>query len=241
MAKIKISLITMGHLPADFDKEKIKKWKSSLFEVSDDIESFALTCNSDTSDWGFSDDLLQSQLPKQFNGEFLVALVNVPLEQNYYCRRFQSNKLVFTFHEIKEILQFSNIPLENIVYRILYAHLILYKRCGNRIPETKDTFRYTHDETRGCLFDMNGLKTDVVHSCHMPIICAECIGKLRAEKVSEETIQNCIREIHRIRKDTFYVISDFIKRHPIWSLLISAITAIALGVIASLIATAISR
>lgn len=235
MSKTRITVATVGHMPADFNRQKIKEWESSVFEIVDGIESYSLTCDSDGYGWEFTDKALEEVLPNKFNGEFLIAIVNVPIELNWYSRRLSANRVVFSFHEIKEILRFSNIPLENVIYRLLYAYTLLYKRSGNRIPETAEHTNFTHDETRGCLFDMNGIKTDVVYSCHNPIICSDCVERLRREKVSDETIAQCQSEIQRIRKAMFYRITDFIKKHPLWSLAISGVTAIILGAAGSVL------
>lgn len=235
MPKTKIIVATVGHMPADFNRQKIKEWNSSVFEIVDGIESYSLTCDSDGHDWEFTDEALEKVLPKNFNGELLIAIVNVPIELNWYSRRLSENRVVFSFHEIKEILRFSNIPLENVIYRLLYAYTLLYKRSGNRIPANAEHTNFTHDETRGCLFDMNGIKTDVVYSCHNPVICPDCVERLRREKVSDETIAQCQSEIRRIRKSLFYRITDFIKQHPLWSLAISAATAIILGAFGSVL------
>lgn len=235
MAKTRITVATVGHMPADFDRHEIKEWESSVFEIVDGIESYSLTCDSDGYSWEFTDKALEGVLPNSFNGEFLIAIVNVPIESNWYTRRLSANRVVFSFHEIKEILRFSNIPLENVIYRLLYAYTLLYRRSGNRIPETAEHTNFTHDETRGCLFDMNGIKTDIVYSCHSPIICSDCVGRLRREKVSDETIDQCQNEIRRIRKTMFYRITDFIKKHPLWSLAISGMTAIVLGAAGSVL------
>ena len=229
MPKTKITVATVGHMPADFNRQKIKGWDSSVFEIVDGIESYSLTCDSDGLDWEFTDKALEYVLPKEFNGEYLIAIVNVPIELNWYSRRLSANRVVFSFHEIKEILRLSNIPLENVICRLLYAYTLLYKRSDSRIPGNAEHTNFTHDETRGCLFDMNGIKTDVVYSCHNPIICPDCVERLRRERVSEETIDKCQKEIRRIRKVLFYRITDFIKQHPLWSLAISAASAIILG------------
>lgn len=235
MSKIKITVATIGHMPVGFNKQKLKAWNSSVFEVVDEIENYALNCNADGYGWEFTDNALENVLPTNFNGDYLVSVVNVPIEGNWYSRRLTSNRVVLSLHEIKDILIFSNIPLENVIYRLFYAYTLLYKRSGNRIPPNREHTNHTHDETRGCLFDMNGIKTDLVYSCHKPVICSSCVEKLRQEKVSTNTIEKCQSEINKIQKDLFYRIADFIKHHPLWSLAISGITAIVLGAMGSIL------
>jgi hypothetical protein len=237
MLKIRITVGTIGHMPSEFNRQKIRQWRSSVFEITNEIESYALAIDSDGPEWDFTDQAIQSVLPSNFSGDFFVAIVNVPLELNWYSRRINGNRVVFTFHEIKDILRYSNIPLENVIYRLLYAYTLLYKRSSNTIPVNTAHTDYTHDETRGCLFDMNGIKSDVIFSCHNPIICPDCTERLRRETVSDDIISKCKNEIKKIRKTLFYRITDFIKQHPLWSLTISAVTAIILGVIGSLIAS----
>lgn len=237
MAKTKITVVTVGHMPADFNRQKIKEWSSLVFEIDDGIESYFLSRDSDGNTWEFTDKSLEGVLPDKFNGDFLIAIVNVPIELNWYSRRLSANRVVFSFHEIKDILKISHIPLENVIFRLLYAYTLLYKRSGNRIPEASENTNFTHDETRGCLFDMNGIKSDVIYSCHNPIICADCVERLRREKVADETINKCQSEIRKIQKNMFYRITDFITEHPLLSLAISGVTALALGTISSVIAS----
>jgi len=235
MSKIKITVATIGHMPGDFKPEKIREWKSSLFEIQDRIESYSLNADSDGTEWDYSDQALEDVLPQTFDGDFLIAIINVPIELNWFTRRLTSNRVVFTFHEIKECLRASNIPLENAVYRVLYAYAFLYKRSGNRIPNASEFTNFTHDDTRGCLFDMNGLKVDIIYSCHNPIICPDCVERLRKEKVSNEAISDSQKEIKKIRKILFYRIADYIKLHPLWSLAISSIVAVILGAAGSIL------
>jgi hypothetical protein len=222
-------------MPGDFNRQKIKQWQSSVFEIVGEIESYALIRNADSHGWEFSDRVFEEILPNKFDGNFLIAIVNVPIELNWYARRLSLNRVVFSFHEIKEILRFSNIALENVIYRLIYAYTLLYKRSGNRIPEATEHTNFTHDEVRGCLFDMNGIKTNILYSCHNPIICSYCVEQLRKDHVSNETIAQCQHEIRRIRKAMFYRITDFIKKHPLWSLAISGVTAIILGAAGSVL------
>jgi len=239
MDKTEITVATIGHMPAEFTRQKISGWSSDVFSIVGEIESYSLTEDSDGDNWEFTDTCLEGVLPEQFGGNFLIAIVNVPIEFNWYSRRLSNNRIVFTFHEIKEILNHFNIPLENVICRLLYAYTLLYKRSEERIPLNDAPTNFTHDETRGCLFDMNGIKTDVVYSCDAPIICSDCVERLKRERVSNEVISKVQKEIKKIRQPLFYRMVNFVKKHPIWSLVISAASAITLGGIGSFIAALI--
>lgn len=233
MSKVKIKLVSVGSRPIHLNLKRIESWRSSVFELDGSIENFALRCDSDGYGWEFSDELLKRQLPEKFNADFMVAIVNVPIELNWYSRRLGDNKIVFTFHEIKEYLKAENIPLENAIFRVLYAYTLLYKRSGDKIPVITEGLGFTHDETRGCLFDMNGIKADLIESCDKPTICDECQERLKKEKVSSELIERTVREIKKIRKDLYYRALDFVKIRPLWALLISSFFAIIIGVLSS--------
>jgi len=237
MDKARVKLVTIGHMPLHLNFNWAATWKSEVFELVDEVENFALRCDSDSHDWVFSDALLKAQLPALADADFLIALVNVPIEDNWYSRRLGDNKIVFTFSQIRELLTWENIPLENAILRILYAYTLLYRRSGNKIPDFGTAPGFTHDETRGCLFDMNGIKSDLVESCNKPVVCGECEERLRNERVSTQTIKTVQKEIQKIRKHLYYRAFDFVKANPVAALAISSAFAILLGVTGSLIAS----
>lgn len=239
MNKTEISVITVGHTPIELNLSKIKSWKSDIFNIKGDIENYALTKDSDIEDWAYSDCNLEEVIPENHGADFLIAIVNVPLELKWYSRRLNNNRVIFTFHEVKEILGYFNLPLENAVYRLLYAYTLFYKRSGSRIPLNNEPTNFTHDETRGCIFDMNGLKWDIIQSLHQPQICSECVERLRSQQVSNQTINTAQKEIKRIKKPLFFRIMDFIKLHPLWSLIISGFSAIILGALGSILGNGI--
>lgn len=232
--KVKIKVVVIGRSPHSIDLTRIKKWKSSVFQITGGIETFPLRCDSDGEDWDYSDVLLRENLPPLNGEDFLIALVTVPLEQNWYSRRLGDKKIVFSFHEIGEILRGDNIPLENAVLRVIYAYTMLYKRSGNKIPKHDEAVGFTHDETRGCLFDMNGIKRDIVESCHEPIICDACDHKSRNEYVSSEVLGQIKNEIRKIRKPLYYKAAGFVKANPLTALSISSVFAIIIGAAGSI-------
>lgn len=236
--KTKIAIVTIGHMPFDFDWTKLKKWKSSLFEITGDIQSYALNANSDAVDWTFTDEKIEEVIPKDTAGDLLIAIVSVPIQYNWYSRRLNNNRAVVTFHEMSMILNHHDIPLENIILRILYAYTIAYKRNDNQLPSVNEKVDLLHDETRGCLFDMNPNKIDIIASCNKPIICHSCISKLKNSKtqnISNESLELIQKEIKGIKKPLFFRITDWVKKHPILSLFISASLSIALNLLSSLL------
>lgn len=239
MNKVKIKLIILGQLPVDLDKIKLTHWKSDIFELVGQIDNYTITNNADGPSWEFTDGNLKTQLPETFDGDFLIAMTHVPLENNYYARRFTNNRICMTFYEMADILNLSNIPIENLVYRLLYSYVLIYKRHGNRIPLEEEITTFTHDETRGCLFDMNGIKSDIIYSTNNPIICDSCVQRLTIERVPINTINKVKEEVMGIKKDMYYRLADIIKKYPILTIVLSTISALLIGIIGSLFATII--
>ena len=222
-------------MPIEFDKRKIENWHSDIFQLAGDIENYPLRRDSDGQRWEYTNDRLEELVLREFKGDFLLAIVNIPLELNWYTRRLSGNRVVFSFHEIKEIVKINNIPLENVILRILYEYSLIFKRYKGKIPSNDEPTNFTHDETRGCLFDMNGIKGDIIYSLHEPIICSDCVERLKRAQVSNDIIAKVQKEIRRIKKPLFYRIISFIRAHPLWSLIISGLTALVLGITSSLI------
>ena len=242
MSKVKIKIVFLGHLPHSIDRDKITKWKSDLFEVMSPINSFNIVGDSDGVYWEFLDDNIETQLPDRDGADVLLAVTHVPLQSGYFARRFTDNRVCMTYSTMTEILKFDNIPLENLLLRLLYSISFVYKRYGNRIPLMADPTNFTHDETRGCIFDMNGIKTDVVYSLNKPQLCHSCVEKLTSNhehKIEKNLIDKVQKELNKINKGLYFRLTDFVKRNPVLALIISSLFAIVLGVIGSTLATII--
>lgn len=92
MDKVRIKLVTLGHLPLHLNLNRVSAWRSEVFDLVGGIENFALRRDSDSNDWKFSLALLKEQLPKVNSADFLRAVANVPPENNWYARRLEKNK-----------------------------------------------------------------------------------------------------------------------------------------------------
>ncbi|WP_434771154.1 hypothetical protein [Pseudomonas entomophila] len=240
MDRIKVKIVTLGllHLPSGL--RKIKETPSKVFEIVGEIESYPLSANADLTSWGHSDKSINSLVPVFDNVDFTVIVTFTPLQDSYYTRHLGASRTVFSLWEISEILSSKNIPLENAVLRSLYQYSLIYKKLAqeknpDQIPDTS----YLHDETRGCLFDMNGLKINISASCATPRICSHCKTKLLTDRISEQFLESVTSELVKIKKPLYFRITELVKIHPILALFISSFFAIFLGILGSILASII--
>ncbi len=233
MQQIRIRFCVIGQPPPDLNIGRIAEWKSRIWRVDGTPESFALSQNADLDSWGFSDELLAKIAPDNNGYDFTFCILNVPLEDNYYSRRLAGNVVCFSFYETAEILRHYNIPIENAVLRMAYSYSLIFRRSKGRIPETRDLVRFAHDEARGCIFDMNGIKTEIALSCDGPILCEACKASSLIDGVSREFIAIYEREIKGIRRELYYRLAGVIKCHPILTLTLSILLAIGVNLVSS--------
>ena len=125
-------------MPVNFNRKRIEKWKSKIFQIDDEFENFTLPNDSDKEGWVFSDTNLKNIVPKDINSDFTIAITNVPLENNYYSRRIDNNLIIITFFQMKEILENKNIPLENIILRLIYGYCLVYLKYGHIISHKNE-------------------------------------------------------------------------------------------------------
>lgn len=235
MSKLKIKIISLGILPFKFDKSRIENWNSEIFEIFGTIETHNINTDSDGEFHEYSDNNISKSIPKVDGIDFLIAITNVPLENNWYSRRLSEKTVCFTFFELADILRPNNIPIENLALRLLYSYSLIYKRFENRFPLSSESTNFAHSDTRKCLFDFNGIKSEIIFSTVKPVLCDECKSKLQKEKISKETIKSIEKELKRIDKDFYYKVTDFSKEKPFISFIITTIFALIMGIIGSII------
>src|SRR5208282_4026057 len=105
------------------------------------------------------------------------------------------------------------------------------KASGGTLPTSELTI--THDDTRGCVFDLNADKTEIVVSSRSPRICEECIYKYHKKKVSMDDLQLANSELRHIRQSTYFRIARYIKKHPVLAIAATAVITIGLNVISN--------
>ncbi len=234
MNKLKIKLAKLGYIPFSINDRKLTSWNSEIFIIDNRIDSYTFQLDSDTDFWGYSDKTLEKELSKNSDFDFHITITNVPLENNYYARRFSDNRIVLTLSDISDILLTENITFENYIMRNIYRYCLVYLMYGNRIPTMSEDTDFTHDDTRGCIFDFNGNKAELIYSLNKPNICSDCQLRLKGQaqyKVPNQIIELANKEIKRIKKSTFINLMDYVKKRPLLSLILSFIAGVLMSIL----------
>ena len=233
----KIRLVVLGSVPRDLDLSLLSNRSSSVYEIINSIETYEISTSSDGNNWEFSDRNLNDLIPQKEGEDITIALTNVPLQENWYSRRLANNVVIFTFHEVADYLRFHNIRLENVVYRLLHAYTLVYRENKGVIPACYEYSSFTHDETKGCIYDMNGIKSDIIYSCDEPKICNTCCQRLVENGVSRELVSQSKSELKLVRKSLFFRLSAWVSVHPIISIIIASAWSMVIGVLSAVIAS----
>ncbi|MCW3787819.1 hypothetical protein [Plebeiibacterium sediminum] len=236
MKKIKIKIAQLGYIPFPISHKRITKWKSDLFDIDTTVDQYTFQMDSDIEFSGYSDHTLEKELPVQTNFDFLITITNVPLQDDFYARRLSHNRIVISLREVSDILRKENINFENYIIRNIYRYLFVYLMYGNRIPLMSEKTNFTHDDTRGCIFDFNSNKSELIYSLDKPHICPECKNKMNGkahEKVPEYIVVKAEKEIKKIKKDVYIKLMDFVKQNPLLSIIITFLTGIFMSLLSS--------
>ena len=226
MEKVKIKVVKLGKQHHDELFDRLNKYKSNIFSV-DIFEKSLSKCDCG---WGYTFKTLKELLSNDFDDkkyDMCIGFIDTQIELNYFGKRLSGNNIyVVSFYQVDEILQKDNNDIFNFLLANVYRYVTRYKLNGEYL---------THDETRGCLFDMCGNKEDILYSCNNPIICENCLVKMREKGIQSEYISSLRNEIKKIHKPNYYRITDFIKKHPYLSLALVAMSTITLNIASSII------
>lgn len=232
MHPIRISLVSQGHLKYPINISEITAWKSSVMSISHGASVGHLP-DADGGGWEYTDAHLLDVIAADVESDFTVGLIDVPLEDNYYLRRLTDKVAVLSLYEMAEIVRYSEFTLEQFILRNLYELAVLFAANGKLIPS--DYVTWTHDEVRGCLFDMNSSKSDIVFSLHRPKLCTACKARVLSKQVPADFVPHLERELKRLKKSLFLRMTEWVKLHPILALMITALSSVFLNFVASVI------
>lgn len=232
MRPFKVSLVSLGSLKYPVDISYLEGWDSQLFTVQHGSSIVHLP-NAQGSEWDYPDKQLSTLIKADSEADFTFALINAPLESNYYMRRLSDKVAVLSLFEMAEIVRYSDFTIENYILRNIYELVVLYAVNGKLIPP--DAHSWTHDDVRGCLFDMNASKPDIVFSMHKPKLCNGCKARVLSNPVNSEFLPALDKELLKIKKALYFSMAEWVKIHPLYALAITASSAIFLNLIASVL------
>lgn len=222
----------MGSLKYPVDIGYLEGWKSDLITIKHGASVGHLP-DADGANWERSKSQLSGLLRTDPAADFTLGLINAPLEQNYYLRRLGDKVAVLSLYEMAEIVRFSDFTIENFILRNIYELAVLYAANSALIPA--DGYTWAHDDVRGCLFDMNASKPDIVFSLDQPTLCNACTTRVSSRQISPDFLPTLTKELKRIRKARYFRMSEWVKGHPLWAMVLAGCSAVTLNIAASIL------
>lgn len=231
---MKVEICRLGRFNHQVNWKRIERWSSKYFQVA------AISIVSDIDVDHFSDGYvyptksIYKDMGKPRPGtDLLVAVVDQPLEGDFYMHRIDSKSAVISVFPVLSVLRQAHIPLENYLLRCIYEMVVFAYEGGGKVD--KNIYLKPHHETRGCLFDMNVFVDRIVFSCNRPEICEECRSRLHKAPLPPGFVNTIAAELKGIKNPLYYRIEEQVKAHPIFALVLAALFGIALNVAASFV------
>lgn len=222
---LKIKLIIIGHSDKIVNFDFIKKYKSNFFNFSN-IERINNLPMQERIDGYLNITYTKLEIQKIMNDiEFdglCIAIMNYGFDDNFYMHRVGKNKVCISIFELENILSKKKISIENFIIKNIYEVFIFYKILGN-LTKNHEIYKVIHSDTRGCLFDLNGDKRDIVYNTEKPIICDECRGKINTKSIPKNFLEDIQKELLNIDKPLIKKIENFISKYPLFTVLVTFI------------------
>jgi hypothetical protein len=228
MEKVKIQIVRLGGFKYQLDENKIKKWKTSFFEISDIVVKDLP--DSSTKDIWYSNNQIKKIIGDTSKFQIVFALIDHPLAENSYVRPINKNCIVFSLYEMADILLKNDFQLELYIIRNLYLIAGIYYRRNNLNPTNYSGL--IHQDIRGCLFDKNNNRENINYYVRKISICDKCRADFREEFLSTDFLKNISKELNNIKRTQYFILRDFIKRRPILSIFVGAISTLAINFLA---------
>jgi hypothetical protein len=234
MDKMQIKIVIIGHLRHQIDFNKIKRASSSFFKISiiERINDLPKPKKDDGYlDISYSKTEIQEILKGVQSQDIVVGIMNYPFDDNFYMHRAGENKLCISIAGIDIMLLNKGISLENFIIKNIYEAVVLKNIFADL--NNNDIYNFIHQDTRGCLFDMNGYRYDVVYNTEKPFLCDTCKSFLNQKSLPTNFVKHLEKELKRIKKPIICSIEMFIKKYPLLSVFLTFISSFTINILAS--------
>lgn len=218
---IQIDIIEVGDTyPVDYKKLKLIGKQSDIFKILNKIElpnpNITKSDNNYTlmdTDFGFLED-------RETTANFSVAIVNRPLEGNFFSRRINDKLLVVSIFQIETLNIHEGINLEMYLSRFIYGFITIFLSNNNSLPTTTDLIDPNRNAS-GCLLDFCLYKSQVAMFFRNPQISPEALTILRRKPLPENFVNSLNKEIQNLKIGLYFRLMDWLKVNPIKSILLT--------------------
>lgn len=235
MDKVRIKLLFLGHPRHVINKNKLSSFSSKFFEISsvESIENLPKANKNDGYlDVEYSVEEVSNIITKTKNADLTFAVMNYPYDDNFYLHRINDNAVCLSIAGIDQLLLNNNISIENFILKNIYEVSVLF----NILPSvcSNEAYDIVHDDTRGCLFDMNGDKFDVIYNTEKPLLCNSCKSYINSKSLPDGYISKLEKDLKKIKKPLISRVELFIKKYPLFSVGFTLISSFIINILASL-------
>ena len=229
--KERVKLIMLGFEKYLINWKRIEKFKNDFFEISGVEYIHELPepkLPSDYLDVVYSRNETSRIMQNIAGNEIVLGIMNFRFEDNFYLHRTGEKSACLSLYLIDEILLSRGISIENFIIKNIFE-IILLKKCAGSISGD-NVYQFVHQETRKCLFDMNGDKNDVIFNTEKPLLCGACKNQIDKMPLPAKFTHKLEKNLKKIKKPKIIRIEKFIKKYPLLSLLITVLTTIILNI-----------
>jgi len=234
MSKTSIRIIKLGHIDKIIDFNFLESFNSELFEITEITKVTNLPPSQNNNGFlniVYTVDEIQQMLSNTQSNSLCIAIMDYSFNDNFYMHKISQNIVCISTSDLDSILQKKNISLENFILKNIYEIFVLYTHFNQSLSD--DIYNFVHTDTRGCLFDLNGDKLDIIHNTELPIICNSCKSTLNQKKIIDLALLE--KELKKIKKPFITSIELFIKENPLTSMVITFLISIPINLLSNLI------
>ena len=226
--KINISLVSYGLYKSQINIKFLMNWESKYFKISNytQIKNIAEPTGSR---WEYTDKDIEKHLVHT-TGDITIALTDITLEYNYYLRRIHDNVCILSTKDMAEIMFENNYAIEHFILRNIYPLIISFYA----IKSVKPLHSWSHVVIKGCFFDKNAYKTDILFSMDRPIVCEECSYRILDKPMPLGFLEDIQKEYRKLKRPLYYRINRYVKNNLAASIAIIAFSTIILNIISNI-------
>jgi hypothetical protein len=158
--------------------------------------------------------------PIKHNDNIVIGIIEKYIENSgdstFFIPVGKESAIICT-QGLNKILQEKNLHLYNYLLLMIYRFVLLRKMNSDFIKT-----KIHHGDPKNCVFALCDCADDIKQILGSPCICTSCKNEIEKINTPFNLIKIACKELKTIRRPVFYIISDFIKIHPIFSILIGS-------------------